>query len=68
MDPDFLPAHTYLMRSYGGKKMYEEGWKWLEKAYDERDNSLISLKVEPLYDSIRSDARFLALLRKVGLE
>ena len=46
----------------------EEGWKWLEKAYDERSYSLVLLKVDPFYDNIRSDPRFQALLKKIGLE
>ena len=46
----------------------EEGWKWLEKAYDERAYSLIFIKMDPFYDQIRPDPRFQALLKKVGLE
>ena len=46
----------------------EEGWKWLEKAYDERAYMLIFIKIDPFYDNIRSDPRFQALLKKVGLE
>jgi TolB-like protein len=41
---------------------------WLEKAYTEHSNSLITLKVEPGYDSLRSDPRFQDLMRRVGLE
>jgi tetratricopeptide (TPR) repeat protein len=46
----------------------EEGRKWLEKAYDERSYYMTLLKVSPLYDYIRSDPRFQALLKKVGFE
>jgi len=46
----------------------EEGWKWLEKAYDERSFFLIWLKVDPLYDNIRSDPRFQAMLKKIGFD
>ncbi len=46
----------------------EEGWKWVEKAYDERSYHLTWLKVAPLYDNIRSDPRFQAMLKKVGFE
>jgi TolB-like protein/Tfp pilus assembly protein PilF len=42
--------------------------EWLEKAYEERDATLVWLKVEPVYDSLRSDPRFKALLKKIGLE
>jgi len=40
---------------------------WLEKAYEDRSNSLIFLKVDPELDSLRSDPRFQALLDKLGL-
>jgi eukaryotic-like serine/threonine-protein kinase len=46
----------------------EEGWKWLEKAYDERSYLLTWLKMAPIYDSIRSDPRFQAMLKKVGFD
>ena len=38
----------------------------LEKAYAERSNLLTALKVEPVYDPLRQDARFQELLRRVG--
>jgi tetratricopeptide (TPR) repeat protein len=39
----------------------------LEKAYAQRSNLLTALKVEPVYDPLRSDPRFQELLRHVGL-
>jgi serine/threonine protein kinase/tetratricopeptide (TPR) repeat protein len=46
----------------------EEGWKWFEKAYNERSRQLLFLKVDFIYDNIRPDPRFQALLKKIGLE
>ena len=46
----------------------DQGFKWLDKAYEERDIGLCYLKAEPMLDSVRSDPRFKALLKKVGLE
>ncbi len=46
----------------------EEGWKWLEKAYNERSYPLTFLKASPRYDNIRSDPRFQAMLKKMGFE
>jgi TolB-like protein/DNA-binding winged helix-turn-helix (wHTH) protein/Flp pilus assembly protein TadD len=40
---------------------------FLEKAYAQHSNALTTLKVEPGYDSLRSDPRFQDLLRRVGL-
>ena len=45
----------------------EEALRWLEKAYGQHSNGMATLKVEPLYDPVRNDARFQALLRRVGL-
>ncbi len=45
----------------------EEGLKWLEKAYEQRSNSMTALKVDPTYDIVRKDPRFQDLLRRVGL-
>jgi len=40
---------------------------YLEKAADERFNWLVFLKVEPLFDNLRSEPRFKALLGRVRL-
>jgi serine/threonine-protein kinase len=41
--------------------------EWLEKAYQARDNQMIHLKVEPMLDSLRGEAPFVALLRRMRL-
>jgi serine/threonine-protein kinase len=46
----------------------DKGFKWLDKAYEERDYFIRILKVDPNVDSVRSDPRFKALLKKVNLE
>ncbi len=40
----------------------------LEKAYEERSGGLIMLKVHPIYDSLRSEPRFITLLKEMNLE
>jgi len=42
--------------------------KWLEKAYEDRSDQMIWLKGDPRLDPLRSDPRFKALIRKLGLD
>ena len=39
----------------------------LEKACSERESALATLRVIPLFDGLRREARFEALLHKMGL-
>lgn len=45
----------------------EQALEWLEKAYEERSEWLVWLKVDPKLDSLRSDPRFADLVQRVGL-
>jgi serine/threonine-protein kinase len=45
-----------------------EALDWLERAVDERTPWLPELKIDPNWDAIRSHPRFVALLKKIGLE
>ncbi|HSB08024.1 MAG TPA: protein kinase [Blastocatellia bacterium] len=58
----------HLARIYTALGKTDQALRWLEKAYDERAFNMFFLGVEPAFDSLRSDARFEALLRRVGLE
>ena len=46
----------------------DETLHWLEKAYEERDQIVYSMGVDPDWDRVRSNPRFTALLKKIGLE
>lgn len=52
---------------YSGLGEKDQAFAWLEKAYQERHPYLTLLKVEPVFDNLRSDPRYAGLLRKVGL-
>ena len=45
----------------------DQALEWLEKAYEERSEWLVWLKVDPKLDSLRSDPRFTSLVQRVGL-
>ena len=52
---------------YIGLGQNDQAFDWLEKAYRERSDQLIYLKVDPRLDPIRSDSRFADLVRRVGI-
>jgi tetratricopeptide (TPR) repeat protein len=46
----------------------ECAFEWLERGFEERDDLMINLKVEPVFDSLHSDPRFQDLVvRRVGI-
>jgi len=45
-----------------------EALDWLERAVEERPPWLPELKVDPGWDALRSQPRFIAVLKKIGLE
>ncbi len=60
--PAFDVALVYL-----GMSNNDEAFKWLGKAYADKNASLIYLAVEPTFDSIRSDPRFNSLAARLNL-
>ncbi len=45
----------------------DQAFDWLEKAYKERSARLEYIKSEDFFDSLRSDPRYLDLMRRMGL-
>jgi serine/threonine-protein kinase len=46
---------------------HDAAFEWLERAYQERDESYIHLKVDPRLDDLRTDPRFIERLRQINL-
>jgi serine/threonine-protein kinase len=67
-----LSKHSYVS-SYSIAESYmrmgekQKAFEWLEKAYEEHDSGLVSVAVEPMFESIRSDPRFKEILRRMKL-
>jgi TolB-like protein/DNA-binding winged helix-turn-helix (wHTH) protein/Tfp pilus assembly protein PilF len=52
---------------YGGLGEKDRAFEWLTKAFDDHFVLIGSLKVEPLFDSLRADPRFEKLLQGMSL-
>jgi DNA-binding winged helix-turn-helix (wHTH) protein/TolB-like protein/Flp pilus assembly protein TadD len=52
---------------YSGLEEKDQAFHRLEQAYQERHAYMVLLKVEPVFDPLRSDPRFAGLMRRVGL-
>jgi TolB-like protein/Flp pilus assembly protein TadD len=63
----YVPPYDIAM-VYAGLGERDQFFQWLEKAYEDRNQFMTLLKVEPKFDPIRSDPRFQDLLRRVGLQ
>lgn len=57
---DYALAHTRLANQ-------EQALAWLAKAEQERNTLIYEVKLNPIYDRLRSDPRFQGLLRRVGM-
>jgi TolB-like protein/Tfp pilus assembly protein PilF len=62
----FVPAFLFAL-VYAGLEDKDQAFTWLDKAYTERFNRLAYLKLEALWDPLRSDSRFTDLLRRIGI-
>jgi serine/threonine protein kinase/tetratricopeptide (TPR) repeat protein len=56
-----------LSRVLFGLGREDEAFEYLEKTYQERHGILVYLKVEPLFDGLRSDPRFVSMLQRLNL-
>ncbi len=62
----YVSAYNFAM-IYLGLGEHDKAIEWLEKAYKERSGFMPFLKVEPMVDGLRGDARFQGLLQRIGL-
>lgn len=62
-----LPA-TQIAGAYAALDEKEKALDWLERAYEERSGYLVSINGDFVFENIRNEPRFKAVLRKMGLE
>jgi TolB-like protein/Flp pilus assembly protein TadD len=52
---------------YGWRGEKDKAFEWLDRSYAQRDGGLTLIKTDLLIESLRTDARFAAMVRKLGL-
>src|SRR5579872_2024200 len=57
-----------LLIAYSGTTEKDRVIDLLQEAYSEHSSVVVAIKVDPIYDRIRSDPRFIDLLRRMGLD
>ena len=63
----YVPPSNLALLSYVLGEQ-DEAFSWLEKAYRDRDIRLCRLKVDSKWDSMRSEPRFVEILKRLGLQ
>jgi len=63
----YVPAYD-LALVCTGLGWTDQAFEWLDRGHEERCGWLTYLKVDPRLDSLRADARFGQMLRRLGLE
>ncbi len=66
-EPMCVPWY-YIAAMYSDLGENDEAFEWLTRAYKEHDAWLVFLKVDPIWQTLRADPRYIALLKKMGLE
>jgi serine/threonine-protein kinase len=61
-------APSVIAELYTALGEKDQAFAWLDKAYEDHDFILVLLKGEPTFDNLRSDPRFTALLKRIGLD
>ena len=60
------PYHFAIV--YAGLGDNDRAFEWLERSFEKHAVDLFTLRVEPMFDSLRGDPRYQNLLRRVGLD
>ena len=60
------PYHIALI--YNGLGETGKTLEWLEKGYEQHDPKMAFLKVEPKWNNLRSEPRFIDLMKRMNFE
>ncbi|MGA9772497.1 MAG: protein kinase [Blastocatellia bacterium] len=62
----YVPAYSFAI-VYAAIGEHDQAFVWLEKLYQDRAFDIAYINVDPFFDTLRTDARFADLVRRVGL-
>ncbi|MEP6703858.1 MAG: protein kinase [Acidobacteriota bacterium] len=62
----YVPPYNIAL-AYNGLEMRNDALEWLEKGYEQRDPHMPFLKVEPKWNNLRSEPRFIDLMQHMKL-
>jgi TolB-like protein/predicted Zn-dependent protease len=60
-------AAYQIAQVYAHRGESDKSFEWLERAYKQRDGGLTDIKTDPLFKSLRRDARYAEFLKKMRL-
>ena len=67
-------AKTHHVEPFAFANLYvrlgdkDKAFLWFEKTFEARDPSALQFKIEPAYDLLRNDPRYVALIKRIGLD
>jgi hypothetical protein len=53
--------HFYLAEN-------DKGFEWLERSYSDKEDTVLGIKTDINLDGVRTDPRYLDLLKRLGLD
>ncbi len=63
----FVPA-SHIAMIYNGLGEQDNAFIWLERGYEQRDPKMTFLKVEPKWNNLRNEPRFIDLMRRLKFD
>ena len=64
---EYVPAFAFVV-NYAGLREIDKCLEWLEISTDDHDSIMPTVRIDRMFDPLRSHSRYKALLRKMNLE
>ena len=65
---EFAKGGAYqIAQVYAWRGEADKAFEWLDRGFDQHDGGLTFIRIDPMFAAMKSDARFAALLKRMGL-